>query len=71
MNFHRVESKFAGVTSQSQTAAVSAPIGFVLCPVVMAAPGAWAPEIYRLAFERAREAVERPWFERFLAPAAN
>lgn len=70
MNFEH-DSRFAGVSAHAPTAPVSAPASFVLCPVMIGANAGWAPEMYRLAYERAREAVARPWFERLFAPAAN
>lgn len=71
MNFPQFESRFAAVSSPTQTVPVSAAVSFVLCPVMIGTQTAWASELYRIAYERAREAVERPWFERLLAPSAN
>lgn len=71
MHFQRFGSEVTGTLPNARTGAAPASASFVLCPVAILAPGPWVSEIYRVALERAREAVERPWYERRLSPSVN
>jgi hypothetical protein len=71
MHFQRFDSEWSGIRSESRPAVVPALGSFVMCPLAIAPTGGWIPELYRIALERAQEAVQRPWHERYLAPAMN
>jgi hypothetical protein len=66
----RHRSPSSGASSPS-AAAAPIPNGFVVCPLQLAAAQPWQQEIYRLAYERARAAVETPRHYRLLFSCWN
>jgi hypothetical protein len=66
----RYRSPASGASSPSGSAA-PIPSGFVVCPPQVAMAQPWQQEIYRLAYERARAAVEVPQHYRLLFSCWN
>jgi len=55
-------------------AAASWPVGFVICPLAVWAPGGaggWVSEIYRLAYQQAQEALRPSWHDRAVRASWN
>lgn len=55
--------------------AASLASGFVVCPVALRpnlpGPQEWVHEIYRVAYENARRALEPTWYDRVIQPSLN
>lgn len=58
--------------AKAKPAAVAVvPSGFAVCPLTLVTPNAWQQQIYRLAYEQARAAVEVPQHYRRLFSVWN